>query len=498
MTRRVADRTDDPDALVGVAAGWLLERGWLAGQLAEWLTCPDDRRFSCAACARTHTTDEKRRSWGPARLSVASATGGAAVTGAVGAGRGGGEPPLIARVDDGDDVTRIGVGAARLDPYRAIRTSDQVRVGSITKTMVATVALQLVGEGRLHLSDTLGQWLPGIVPDADAITIRMLLNNTSGIFDYTDDPDFIPRALADPHRYWSPQELIAIATSHPRVFAPGTGWSYSNTGYILIGLVLEKVTGAPIQTLLDRRVIKPLHLHSTYFATSSRFRGSYAHGYLPPSLSGDGYVDVSDWTTSWAWAAGAVVSNAPDLARFYRALMSGRLLEPELLEQMTTTVDVVEGFGYGLGIYTMDTPCGTIWGHDGGIPGYISFAYTDRRGSRSGILLLPTEPDDAITTIGQAVISTAVCMMLGQPVPVSATGRSAAGLPPACDRLRLPVARPQIEGDDQRRGTDQVRLSATRQAGRRDGYHFPGPPLSAWGRQRLPTSCQQMIKRPTS
>jgi D-alanyl-D-alanine carboxypeptidase len=333
---------------------------------------------------------------------------------------------LIARVDDGDDVVRIGVGAARLDPYRAIRPSDQVRVGSITKTMVATVALELVGEGRLHLDDTLEQWLPGVVPDADAITIRMLLNHTSGIFNYTDDPDFVPRALADPHRYWSPQELIAIATAHPPVFAPGASWSYSNTGYILIGLVLEKATGTPIQTLLDRRIIKPLHLQNTYFGTSSRFRGSYAHGYIPPSLTGDGYLDTSEWTVSWAWAAGAVVSNAPDLARFYRALMSGRLLKPALLRQMTTTVDVVEGFGYGLGIYTMDTPCGTVWGHDGGIPGYVSFAFTDRRGSRSGILLMPTDPDDAIGTSGQAAVGAAVCMMFGKPVPVSATGRSAA------------------------------------------------------------------------
>jgi D-alanyl-D-alanine carboxypeptidase len=344
---------------------------------------------------------------------------------------------VIVRVDDGDDVTRIGVGAARLEPRRPIRTGDQVRVGSITKTMVATVALQLVGEGRLRLDDTLEQWLPGVVPGADAITIRMLLNHTSGIFNYTDDPDFIPTVLADPYRYWSPAELVAVATAHPPVFAPGTGWSYSNTGYILVGLVLEKVTGRPIQTLLERRVISPLQLHDTFFATSGRFRGSYAHGYIPPSLSGEGYLDASGWPPSWAWAAGAVVSTAPDLARFYRALMSGRLLAPRLLAQMTTTVAVAEGFGYGLGIYTMDTPCGTVWGHDGGIPGYVSFAYTDRRGSRSGVLLLPTQPDDAIAASGQAVLVTAVCLMLGRPVPVAATRQSATG--PFAPGLGLPA-----------------------------------------------------------
>jgi D-alanyl-D-alanine carboxypeptidase len=210
------------------------------------------------------------------------------------------------------------------------------------------------------------------------------------------------------------------------VFAPGTSWSYSNTGYILVGLVLEKVTGSPIQTLLDRRVIKPLHLRNTFFATSGRFRGSYAHGCFPPSLTGEGYLDVSGWPPSWAWAAGAVVSNADDLAHFYPALMSGRLLKPWLVKQMTTTVDTGQGLGYGLGIYTMNTPCGAVWGHDGGIPGYVSFAYTDRPGSRSGVLLLPTQPDDAIVAAGLPIIDMAVCMMLGQPVPVAGAERSAA------------------------------------------------------------------------
>jgi D-alanyl-D-alanine carboxypeptidase len=335
---------------------------------------------------------------------------------------------VIARVDDGDDVTRIGVGAARLDPYRAIGTDDEVRVGSITKSMVATVALQLVGEGRLALDDTLQQWLPGVVPGADQITIRMLLNHTSGIYNYTDDPDFIPAVLANPYRYWSPAELIAVATSHPPVFAPGTSWSYSNTNYILVGLVLEKITGTPIQTLLARRIIRPLHLRGTFFATSGAFGGPYAHGYLPPSLTGAGYVDASGWPPSWAWAAGAVVSTAPDLARFYRALLSGRLLTPRLLAQMTTTVEVAPGFGYGLGIYTQETPCGTVWGHDGGIPGYVSFAFTDRTGARSAVVLLPTQPDDAIAASGQRALEAVVCAMFDRPVPdPAAAARSAAG-----------------------------------------------------------------------
>jgi D-alanyl-D-alanine carboxypeptidase len=331
---------------------------------------------------------------------------------------------LIVRVDDRHQITRVGVGVARLDPRRPIRTNDQIRVASITKSMVATVTLQLVGESRLHLGDTVEHWLPGLIPGGDHITLRMLLNHTSGIFDYAEDPNFIPTIIADPYRQWSPRESIAIATAHKPLFAPGKGWSYSNTGYILIGLILEKATGSPIQALLDRRVIKRLHLKNTYFATSGRFRGAYAHGYAPPSISGDGYVDTSDWSPSWAWAAGAVISNAPDLARFYTALMSGRLLQPWLLKQMTTTVETgVQGFRYGLGIYSSDTRCGTVWGHDGGIPGYVAFAYTDRRGSRSSIVLMPTQPDDAINAAHQSVLEIAACMMFRQPVPAAPSGR---------------------------------------------------------------------------
>jgi D-alanyl-D-alanine carboxypeptidase len=333
---------------------------------------------------------------------------------------------VIALVDDGHDQTRLAVGSARIEPRQRLQVRDQVRVGSITKTVIATIALQLVGEGRLRLDDTVERWLPGTVSNGSAITLQMLLNHTSGIFNYTDDEAFIPSILADPYRQWTPQELIDVAAAHPPVFAPGQGWSYSNTGYILAGLILQRATGQPVEDLVQERIVKPLHLRDTFFATSARFRGRYAHGYAPPSFTGAGYEDLSPWPPSWAWAAGSLVSNAPDLARFYHALLSGRLLSQSLLVTMTTTVDVGPGFAYGLGIYTVDTPCGSVWGHDGGIPGYVSYALNTRDGSRSTILLLPTQPDEAINTaIGQALL-TAVCQMFDQAVPVAAASGAAA------------------------------------------------------------------------
>jgi D-alanyl-D-alanine carboxypeptidase len=320
----------------------------------------------------------------------------------------------IGLVDAGANVSATAVGVARLDPPRPLRVSDQVRAGSIAKTVIATITLQLVGEGRLRLDDTIERWLPGMVPNGAAITIRMLLNHTSGIFDYTADPDWNAAVFADPDRHWSPQELVAVGTAHSPLFPPGQGLAYSNTGYILIGLVLEKVTGQPVQDLVWQRVVRPLHLHGTFLATSARFRGAYAHGYFPPSLTGDGYLDASSFHPSIGWAAGALVSTAPDLARFYQALLSGRLLTPAVLNEMTTTVTGPDypGIGVGLGIWSVETPCGTVWGHEGGIPGYKSFALNERGGTRSAVVIVPTELDDAIGAAFEVAVAAAVCQML--------------------------------------------------------------------------------------
>ena len=368
------------------------------------------------------------------RSSIASATFGASETAsdaallaAMQALVGAGATGVSALVDDGHGVGRFAVGSARLDPPLALRPADQFRVGSITKTAVSVVALQLAEQGRLSLRDSIESWLPHVVPNGSAITLRMLLNHTSGIFNYTDDQDFFATVLAHPYRHWSPRELVDVATSHPPVFAPGTDWSYSNTNYILVGLVLQKATGKSVADLVQQRVIRPLHLENTYLAGTAGFRSRFAHGYAPPGLLGDGYVDLSRWSPSWAWAAGALVSNAPDLARFYQSLLSGRLLSRAMLHQMTTTVSAAPGLGYGLGIFTADTPCGTIWGHDGGIPGYVSIAYNNAEGTRSAVVLMPTQPDSAIVPKFQSVVLAAVCSMFQRPVPAAAAAAGTVG-----------------------------------------------------------------------
>jgi D-alanyl-D-alanine carboxypeptidase len=286
-----------------------------------------------------------------------------------------GAPGVIALVRDGHRTVRAAGGFADLETRRPLRPGDRYRVGSNTKTFVSTVVLQLAGEGRLALTDTVERWLPGLVPGGETITVRQLLNHTSGLPDYApdDDDSFIRQVLADRRRKWTPQELVGIATARPPLFAPGAAWAYSNTGYILLGLIVEAATGHPLATELRRRIFAPLHLRGTTFATGPRIVGRHGHGYS--RFGARRRYDITALDQSWAGAAGAIVSRARDLARFQHALLGGRLLRGDLLAQMRTTVPV-GGQAYGLGLIRSRLPCGTFWGHGGETLGYLSYADT--------------------------------------------------------------------------------------------------------------------------
>lgn len=302
-----------------------------------------------------------------------------------------GAPGAIALVRDGDRTVRLASGYADLKTKRPMRVTDRFRVGSATKAFVATVVLQLVGEGKLSLSDTVERGLPGLVPNGRAITIRRLLNHTSGLFDYIEDSRVLgPRLRRLPTRVWTPRELVAVATSHAPLFAPGARWSYSNTNYVLLGLIIEKTTGQPLEAQLRKRIFTPLGLRGTSFDTKPSIAGRYAHGY--ERVGGPGLQDVGSISPSIYWAAGAVVSTADDLARFFRELLSGRLLRPELLREMRTPVLVTPEQQYGLGLYRNRTPCGggVFWGHGGGAPGYSTEALMRQDGRRQFVLLVNT------------------------------------------------------------------------------------------------------------
>src|SRR3954451_21326794 len=327
-----------------------------------------------------------------------------------------GAPGAVALVREHGHTTRLAAGYANTRTQARMRPSDRFRVGSVTKTFVATVILQLAGEGKLSLEDSVERWLPGEVPNGATITLRQLLTMTSGIFDYLDDGDdtVLTREIADPNVRWTPPELVAIATAHAPRFAPGSSWSYSNTGYILLGQIAEQAAQRPIADSLRDRISRPAGLHARSLETTPRIAGRHAHGY--DTLGGKTVRDVSNLDQTWAWTAGAIVSNADDIARFYRALLGGHLLRPDLLATMQTTIPMgapaPRGFGYGAGIFTTPMPCGIAWGHTGSTPGYLTTVLNSRGGKRQVVLMInggETALDRRTAEPAQRLLAAAYC-----------------------------------------------------------------------------------------
>jgi D-alanyl-D-alanine carboxypeptidase len=276
-----------------------------------------------------------------------------------------------------------------------MRAIDRFRVGSVTKTFVATVVLQLVAEAKLGLDDPVDRLLPGLLPQGGSITIRELLDHTSGLFDYTEDAAWTGQVIAQPDRRWSPRELVAVAASHALLFRPGTSWWYSNTNYVVLGLVVEAVTGKTLGDQLRSRIFEPLGLAATSFPTETAIEGAHAHGYagsgtlpwLPPKILIDATTLVSPTSS---WAAGAVLSNADDVTRFYAALLGGRLVRADLLAAMRTASPATLGtpWNYGLGLMQFDTACGRALGHLGDTVGYRTAVYAKADGRRVAVAMV--------------------------------------------------------------------------------------------------------------
>lgn len=312
-------------------------------------------------------------------------------------------------------------GVADLATGRRLRPHDRIRVGSMTKPIVAVVALQLVGKGRLHLDDTVGERLPGVLPQADRVTLRQLLDHTSGI------PDDLATPMSgvfggDAARVWSPSEVIGLVRDKPLRFRPGTAWAYSNTGYTLVGMMIERATGRTLERELDRRIVRPLHLRDTSFPVREvGIGGRAASGYsLVPGP--DGPVpgplrDVSRYSPSFAWASGNAISTVRDVARFWRGLLRGRLLRPRELRAALETVPTGRsGWRQGLGLRVYDTPHGTLVGAEGDILGFSVRAMASPRGDRQAVVATnvkfgPPAVDDAL----DAALDAAAAATFGRP-----------------------------------------------------------------------------------
>ncbi|MFI5619620.1 serine hydrolase domain-containing protein [Streptomyces sp. NPDC051567] len=312
-------------------------------------------------------------------------------------------------VENGRTTWKGRAGVSDLNTSAPVDTDGRFRIGSITKTFTATTVLQLVGEGRIGLDEAIGTYLPGVVPGGDGITVRQILNHTSGIYSYTDDPTYHSGSeewvKTGRWRAHSAQEIVAEAVKHPPYFAPGQGWHYSNTNYTLAGMLIERVTGRSWNEEVERRIVRPLHLKDTSMPGTSPFlRGAYARSYTKLA---SGPVDTTLINPSVAGAGGAGISSTADLARFHSALLRGKLLRPAELTEMKRTVETGLGVAYGLGIQRLDVldnlGCGKLWGHAGGIQGNVAYVFGDAEGRRQGVTAAALYGDaDAGAVIAQA------------------------------------------------------------------------------------------------
>ncbi|MDQ1735398.1 MAG: D-alanyl-D-alanine carboxypeptidase [Pseudonocardiales bacterium] len=313
-----------------------------------------------------------------------------------------GVPGVLVRVQHNGNAVELAAGAARVSPMERARPGERFRIASVTKTFVATVVLQLVAEGKLALGDHVGRFLPGLIEDGGMVTVRELLNHTSGLPDFANVPA-ISSAFGQggTKKSWTPRQLIALIRNGPR-HTPGLAWSYSSTNYVILGLIVEKVTGRPLADVLRARIFSPLGLRATSFDSASQIAGPHLDGYV--QVTGTGLRRVTGFLPSTAWAAGAAVSNAADVARFLQALLGGRLLAPAQLHEMRTTVSrgaTDPGEGYGLGLMRSrtfgfpdqvpPTSCGFAWGHTGDVAGYMALAFSSGDGSRQVVIAINTE-----------------------------------------------------------------------------------------------------------
>jgi D-alanyl-D-alanine carboxypeptidase len=300
--------------------------------------------------------------------------------------------PGVVAVATGPELSWEGAAGVADAQSGALLTLDhRFLIGSVTKTFVAAVVLQLVGEGALALDEEVG-------PIAEGVTLRQLLNHTSGLPEYYDDFD----SLIEPFRRdrghkpnLTPQAALELVHAKPRLFTPGKGWAYSGGNYLALGLIVEEATGATLRDELRRRIIEPLRLEGTDLGD----RGGLARGYLPPGNPvfpevGEGFDDVTD-VVLFGWGSGEMISTARDVARFLQALLGGELLTPEARAELLTTVpsDWEESDGYGLGIEEVSSlmgqapsPCETAWGHLGFAMGHTTVALSSESGDRQVVV----------------------------------------------------------------------------------------------------------------
>jgi D-alanyl-D-alanine carboxypeptidase len=336
----------------------------------------------------------------------------------------GAPPGLMVAVQRGRDreFRRRGVGDVRTRRRPAL--SDRYRIASVAKAYSGAVALALVSQGRLSLTDTIGQRLPGVLPIANQVTLAQALQHTGGLPDYITQQAFIDRFTRDPSAYFSPQDLVGFVRNVPLRFTPGSRYEYSDTDNIIVGLMAEAATGQSYEQLLARYVYRPTRARHTTLPRTVRMPRPFLHGYevaprRPPE-------DVSQVINpSGAWASGGIVSSLLDVGSFFRGYVGGRLFKAaERRAQLRFRPGSPSPPGpgtnaAGLGVFRYRTRCGTVYGHTGSFPGYRVFAASSADGRRSvaftvNAQIVPPEsgPEPAVSRLIRRAQELAVCHAL--------------------------------------------------------------------------------------
>ncbi|MFD7629526.1 serine hydrolase domain-containing protein [Streptomyces sp. NPDC059851] len=325
-----------------------------------------------------------------------------------------GAPGAMARFTGPDGVSNRTEGVQDRTTGAAMNPDSRFRVGSVTKTFSSVVLLQLVSEGKIRLDDPVNTYLPGLLPD-DRITVRHLLSHRSGLSDYTNAmfAQTVPGFESVRNRVFTYQELVDLSLREPRTTEPGVSYRYSNTNFVVVGMLIEKVTGRPVTKAYEQRIIKPLKLkHTSYVHPATAIKGPHARGYLHPDEEGAPLVDSTEQTVSWAQSAGAMISTEADLSTFMSALLGGRLLRADMLDAMlaVSPTDATNTRFYGLGLRRYDLSCGTsVYGHTGTVQGFYTYAFTTRDGRRSLSAMANTSNRGAANTALGGTLEAAFC-----------------------------------------------------------------------------------------
>jgi D-alanyl-D-alanine carboxypeptidase len=307
-----------------------------------------------------------------------------------------GIPGAIVGVWSPDYGDRIIVrGKADIETGRAMDRIDRVRIASITKTFTVTIILQLIDEKHLELGQHIDTWFTeSEIPGSNEITVRQLCNMTSGLFNYSDDETFLKIYTEDPNKVWKPEELVALAVAHDPYFPPGTGWHYSNTNTVILGMIIAQITGKEVGEEINDRIIDRLNLEDTYYPEGTGIDGVHSRGYVAGETEGE-LIDVTEkLNPSGMGASGALISNVADLKTWITACATGDLLSELTQEQRTTFVAGDYDYGgkkiqYGLGIMSAYG----FLGHPGDAIGYTNAAFHSLQNGTTIVVLLNKAPN---------------------------------------------------------------------------------------------------------